>query len=882
MAKKKFNIKVDTINGLNKPEGTIKQLDSVFFNIEVTEEGEKKDLTGQTIKLFAKKSDGKMVEQSSGISITNAEQGELTIDLLNAAVQAPGYVYFELEISDSNGIISTADFVYKVMPKVGSDEAIESTNEVSTLKEIEVYIAQAKQEIKEFKVLQSEMLKTNETINVNEVARVEAENSRVAAESARVESDKQRDEKVGEFGKKVDKMADDYDKALANMTNGSESATNSEVVQARGSSTNLGARLDSIELIIDKKANTDAVFTMANMGQDIKEAMTGGSVAVVGENSIGRNNYKYSSIDESKLTFVKLGKNKFTGDFKKNYILRGDIDTGFVYMKDDEEKGGCCGICKIDPNKTYTVSKDGGNRLRVALFNDYPLNGIKSINGKEMDSSNNLTITAMESDNYMVIYTSYPSMTPPRWIQVEEGDKVTNYEPPKPIIDLDTDSLDPYTVKNNLVIGMVTGNPDSFVIDFKNKNILINNQGLFIMNGKNYYTPSARQTLDFATSLEQTILIIFNLKTRLFELCYLDDYKYKKDFCLVGTIRKDKNFIFINGVKSFAKHLELDYKKNEYHLDFEFKNYRNTIINYIEETVVNTSEKVYSEYDKLMNKYPDYITKTLLGTEATGLPIYCYDFNPKLPVSSPSSRELPILLYTNGIHGHEKNNQGELLRFFTDLCDNWKTNEALGVLRWNLRIKLVPIQNPWGLNNKSRNNSNNIDLNRNYTWKFESGGDHGPLALSEKESKIIDKFIKDNSSAILGIDHHNFDRLTTHTFYLSFYPEIYSEMYNTFLSYCNYINYDLKRNYSNFFLNENTNFSRIEREYLGGVQHTQFDLNGVPGTILETVPSIDTKNPQSAESKNATQKHLAEVIGNLMLSALKNNKHLYECKNKLI
>ncbi|MDU1597598.1 MAG: BppU family phage baseplate upper protein, partial [Clostridium perfringens] len=148
MAKKNLKVKVDTINGLYKPEGTIKQLDSVFFNIEVTEEGEKKDLTGQTIKLFARKSDGKMVEQSSGISITNAEQGELTIDLLNAAVQAPGYVYFELEISDSNGIISTADFVYRVIPKVGSDEAIESTNEVSTLKEIEVYVAQAKQEIK--------------------------------------------------------------------------------------------------------------------------------------------------------------------------------------------------------------------------------------------------------------------------------------------------------------------------------------------------------------------------------------------------------------------------------------------------------------------------------------------------------------------------------------------------------------------------------------------------------------------------------------------------------------------------------------------------------------------------------------------------------------
>lgn len=185
MAKKNLKVKVDTINGLYKPEGTIKQLDSVFFNIEVTEEGEKKDLTGQTIKLFARKSDGKMVEQSSGISITNAEQGELTIDLLNAAVQAPGYVYFELEISDSNGIISTADFVYKVMPKVGSDEAIESTNEVATLKEIEIYVAQAKVELQRFKELQTEMLMTNETINSNEEGRVNAEKKRVLAEEER-------------------------------------------------------------------------------------------------------------------------------------------------------------------------------------------------------------------------------------------------------------------------------------------------------------------------------------------------------------------------------------------------------------------------------------------------------------------------------------------------------------------------------------------------------------------------------------------------------------------------------------------------------------------------------------------------------------------------
>ena len=39
-----------------------------------------------------------------------------------------------------------------------------------------------------------------------------------------------------------------------------------------------------------QKANKTHVWSMGNMGQDVKEAMTGGSVAVVGEGAIGRVN----------------------------------------------------------------------------------------------------------------------------------------------------------------------------------------------------------------------------------------------------------------------------------------------------------------------------------------------------------------------------------------------------------------------------------------------------------------------------------------------------------------------------------------------------------------------------------------------------------------
>ncbi|MDK0670431.1 BppU family phage baseplate upper protein [Clostridium perfringens] len=187
MAKKDIKFTLDTIDSRYSPVGTVKQLDSVFFYIKITENGVTKDLTGQTIKLFAIKEDKKIVEQTTKINITNQSEGLVEIELLNAAIQVHGFTYFELEISDSNGIISTSDFILRVNKRVGSPEAIESTNEVSTLKEIEVYVAQAKQEIKEFKALQSEMLETNNSINNQESLRKEAEVERVKAEKIREE-----------------------------------------------------------------------------------------------------------------------------------------------------------------------------------------------------------------------------------------------------------------------------------------------------------------------------------------------------------------------------------------------------------------------------------------------------------------------------------------------------------------------------------------------------------------------------------------------------------------------------------------------------------------------------------------------------------------------
>ena len=57
---------------------------------------------------------------------------------------------------------------------------------------------------------------------------------------------------------------------------------------------------------IKEKANKDEIFSMANMGQDVKEAMTGGSVAVVGKNTILTENIVDGQVTMEKTSFIDV------------------------------------------------------------------------------------------------------------------------------------------------------------------------------------------------------------------------------------------------------------------------------------------------------------------------------------------------------------------------------------------------------------------------------------------------------------------------------------------------------------------------------------------------------------------------------------------------
>lgn len=117
----------------------------------------------------------------------------------------------------------------------------------------------------------------------------------------------------------------------------------------------LGDRLDEVDSQLEHKASKNEIFSMANMGQDVKEAMTGGSVAVVGRNTILKENVVDKQITPSKTSFIDVENsvnlfNKNSGEIQLGGYLDAsgefkEYTSYFVGHKIDVTEG-----------QTYTVS----------------------------------------------------------------------------------------------------------------------------------------------------------------------------------------------------------------------------------------------------------------------------------------------------------------------------------------------------------------------------------------------------------------------------------------------------------------------------------------------------------------------------------------------
>ena len=178
------------------------------------------------------------------------------------------------------------------------------------------------------------------------------------------------------------------------------------------------------------------------------------------------------------------------------------------------------------------------------------------------------------------------------------------------------------------------------------------------------------------------------------------------------------------------------------------------------QTTAMKYEEIMESWNNLQKKYPNYISKTNLGKETSGiLDMYRYDFIPEIvPLEASvqdgmnkiyTKNDYPIVIMGACIHGAERPCAKALLNLMTLIADA-KDYSVLGWLRNNIHFVIIPLENPWGYKNNKRTNVNQVDLNRNFEPYWEKGDDttenqryRGIAPLSEKETQYIDLILKE-------------------------------------------------------------------------------------------------------------------------------------------
>lgn len=162
--------------------------------------------------------------------------------------------------------------------------------------------------------------------------------------------------------------------------------------------------------------------------------------------------------------------------------------------------------------------------------------------------------------------------------------------------------------------------------------------------------------------------------------------------------------------------------------------------------------------EPLRNAHSDYISRKNLGKDTSGeYDVWQYNFTPK-------NYEKTIIVTAN-LHGSEIQSFLSFYLFMKEVAENWRNDPQLAYIRHKVRILSIPIANPWGtsqLPTKKRANVNNVNLNRNFDYKWSSQGStntgsndyRGTAPFSEKETQYIRDLIMENTDAVAYIDMH--------------------------------------------------------------------------------------------------------------------------------
>lgn len=266
-----------------------------------------------------------------------------------------------------------------------------------------------------------------------------------------------------------------------------------------------------------------------------------------------------------------------------------------------------------------------------------------------------------------------------------------------------------------------------------------------------------------------------------------------------------------------------------------------------------TTASTYANYDALMALYPNYITKidcdAVMLADGVPRPAYLsslntfiYKFKPtygKVYVDNSGAQnynELEVFI-VSGTHP-ELSGINALFNMMKWVCDSWNSDINAEELRYNVTFYIMPISNPWGVNNLSRTNFNGVDLNRNMptsNWSVQgsigSPTYTGATAGSEYESKLLIKYLGLLKPSIF-IDVHSFQTdLTGNLMYGSTDSQFGKDLIINSIS---LISRKLKRTNAHITQNPNTVLGWIDNVIIEGIRSKYACENQILGFTYET------------------------------------------------
>jgi hypothetical protein len=142
-------------------------------------------------------------------------------------------------------------------------------------------------------------------------------------------------------------------------------------------------------------------------------------------------------------------------------------------------------------------------------------------------------------------------------------------------------------------------------------------------------------------------------------------------------------------------------------------------------------------------KYPDKMKFSEIGTSTLGLKIFGVEITNFKEEGAVPIAERKRLYFDGSIHSNEQLGMEQVMDIMRWLLDDYSRDPDAKEAVDTRYTYIIPLVNPDGNIKDSRQNANNIDLNRNFPhgWGGPGSAARGPSPASEVETKVIMKFL---------------------------------------------------------------------------------------------------------------------------------------------